>query len=109
MFRTKNIEKAKKNFEMEINQPFYAEKKENKIIFAAFDKDIISDDNLGNGELSLEGLSSGNRVVALKNKEGKHFGDIILTMLVQKVTCKSLVISNIRTTVNKSTDLIGSN
>ncbi len=59
MFKTKYIENAKKDFVIDLNQPFYAEHQQNKIIFAAFDKDLINDDILGVGSLSLDSLTSG--------------------------------------------------
>lgn len=42
-----------------MNQPFYSDKKQNKVIFAAFNKGLAFDDFLGAGELSVEGLTSG--------------------------------------------------
>lgn len=53
MVKTKFIENAKKDFVLELKQSFYAEQKENKMIFAAYDKDLINDDILGTGTLVL--------------------------------------------------------
>ena len=66
MFKTEYIENAKKDFKMELNQAFYAEHHQNKIIFAAFDKDLINDDVLGVGSLSLDSLTQGYKTVSLK-------------------------------------------
>ena len=53
MVKTKFIENAKKDFVLDLKQSFYAEPKENKMIFAAYDKDLINDDVLGSGTLPL--------------------------------------------------------
>lgn len=66
------------------------------MIFAAYDKDLISDDILGVGELPLENLSSGEKTVSLKNSKGESFGDIILVLSSQKVVCKSIQLSNLK-------------
>lgn len=91
MTKTPYIENAKKDFVMELDYQFYAEKKENKIIFAAFDKDLVSDDNLGHGQLPLENLTSGQKTVSLNAKDS-----IVLVLSAQKVVCKNIKLSNIK-------------
>lgn len=77
------------------------------MVFAAYDKDLISDDFLGTGNLALEGLTTGEKTVSLKDKDGKHFGDIILVLNVKKVVCRSLDITNIKVKLNSSADILG--
>ena len=49
MHKTKYIQNAKNEFTTDINHCFYAERKENKIVIAVYDKDILHDDVLGFG------------------------------------------------------------
>lgn len=44
------------------------------MIFAAYDKDLISDDVLGRGQLKLQGLTAGEKIVQLKKKDEEDFG-----------------------------------
>ena len=67
MIKTAVHKSAKKDFLMELNQSLYSDKKESKIIFAAFDKDLSYDDFLGSGELPIEGLTSSDKIVSLPN------------------------------------------
>lgn len=77
------------------------------MIFAAYDKDLMQDDILGTGNLALEGLATGQKTVSINNKEGKHFGDIILTLNVKKVVCKSIQISDMKVKLASSADILG--
>ena len=65
MFKTLFIEDAKKDFILTLNQDFYTENTENKIIFAAYDKDLLKDDVLGFCNLPLKGLSTGTKTLKL--------------------------------------------
>ena len=57
--QTKYIENAKKDFEMRLKETLYAQNTESKIYFAAFYKDLISDDMLGVGELAVSEITGG--------------------------------------------------
>ena len=107
MFKTKFIENAKKDFVMELNQGFYAEYKENKIIFAAYDKDLINDDVLGCGTLALDDLSSGEKTVPLKNNDGNSIGSIVLVLTTKKVTSKTINITDIKVKLLESGAILG--
>ena len=48
----------------------YSDRKQNKIIFAAYDKDVTYDDLLGVGEVAVEGISTGQKTVELKSSTG---------------------------------------
>lgn len=56
----------------------YAERNENKITFAAYDKEggMDGDTFKGCGELLLDNLVEGKNVVELMNRRGKSFGKI---------------------------------
>ena len=92
---------------MELKKTFYAEYKENKIIFAAYDKDLINDDVLGSGTLLLEDLTSGEKTVHLKNNEGKSIGDVVIVLTTKKVTSKTINITDIKVKLLSSGDILG--
>lgn len=75
-FCTNYIENAEKNFAIDVNKTFYLEKTEKSIIFTAFDKDLLSDDMLGTGEIKTSELLQGETKVKLVDHSGEHFGDL---------------------------------
>lgn len=107
-FKTEYIENAKKDFTTEINNGLYAEHKENKIVIAVYDKDTMNDDILGSGELMLEGLVSGDSTVKIHDQDGKHVGDLILTIDKKKVDYKSITLTDISLKIKSGNDIIGS-
>ena len=92
---------------MDINESLYAERKENKITIAVYDKDIMNDDVLGSGELPLEGLTSGVKKVPIKNKGNEHIGDLMLSIDKKKVECKTMKVSEIKLKIKSGNDIIG--
>lgn len=55
----------------------------------------------------MEGLTTSDKIVPLKNEEGEHFGDIILTLTVKKVVCKTINITDIKVKLGAGGDMIG--
>ena len=93
--QTQEIENAKKDFEMRLKETFYAQNTESKMYFAAYDKDLISDDMLGVGEMAVSEISGGEKIIPLKTIEGKGIGEIIVTIKKERIEKKSIVLSNI--------------
>ncbi len=61
-----------------------------------YDKDMTTDDCLGSGILSLDGLSSGQKTVTISKHSGASIGSIIVTLNVKKVQSRSITLSNIQ-------------
>jgi hypothetical protein len=61
---------------------------------------------LGTGFVPLKAITSGDKTVQLKNKDGKSIGSIIVTVVYKKVEPRILTISNIHLKTDSSSDII---
>lgn len=70
---------------MDVKQTLYADKHDSKIIFVAYDSEMIGGDTFkGAGELQLDSIN-GKSTVKLLNRQGNHFGDITVNGSIKKV------------------------
>lgn len=105
--KTSVINSAKKDFVQEVKLPFIAESRENKMTFAIWDSNTFSDAIYGVGHLALP-ATSGEKRVYLNDAEGNAVGSIYVTLTSEKVTCRSMTLSEIKVKMNKSGDILGS-
>lgn len=105
--KTTPIEKAPKDFDLEVKQTIYVESTENKIVFAAYDEEMTKDSFKGSGEILLDKLVDGKNTVKLLNQKGEHVGDIIVNAKVKKTPFRELTITEIKLNVKKSADIVG--
>ena len=79
------------------------------MVVAVYDKDIMNDDILGSGELMLESLvASGDSTIKINDPQGKHIGDLVLSIEKKKVACRSLTLENVCLKIKSGNDIIGS-
>ena len=56
----------------------------------------------------LEGLTSGDTTVKINDQDGKHIGDLVLSIEKKNVDCRSATLSNISLKIKSGNDIIGS-
>lgn len=89
VMKTAMLEKAPKDFTMDVKQTLYSESTENKIVFAAYNEENIGGDSFyGDGQILLDNLVEGNNTVKLMNRRNNHFGDIIVNLSSKKMVSR---------------------
>ncbi len=93
---------------MSVAKTLYAEKTENKIVFAAYNQENVGGDSFyGYGELWIDNFAQGKNTVKLADRRGKHFGDIIVNLNSKNVVSRELVLTDVKVKVAVSGDFIG--
>ena len=93
---------------MSVAKTLYAEKTENKIVFAAYNQENVGGDSFyGCGELWVDNFAQGKNTVKLADRRGKHFGDIIVNLNTKSVVSRELVLTDVKVKVAVSGDFVG--
>ena len=93
-----------------MNKCLLAEAKENKLIVVVWEKNLIQDEILAFGDISLESLSNGeNRIGLLKSDSADEVGSVRMNLTTKQEVSKTLILESINIAVSDDGDFIGGN
>jgi hypothetical protein len=106
--KTIMLDKAAKDFTMEVKKTIYADKMENKLVISAYNQNNIGGDTLyGFGELLLDSTIEGKNTVKLADRKNVHFGDIIIEVSKKSVILREITLDDLKVKLGVSADIIG--